>query len=355
MVKHIDIQGTHHEIGEAHGQQAATEIERSLATYERLFRDLAGIEWGDARHEAERFKAAIEHVCPELLEEMAGIAHGAGIDPLDVLVLNARSEIALTHASAEQHAATQSDGCSALSQRHSQTGEQWLAQNWDWKAEQRDALVRMTVRAPDKPAIQMITEVGIIGKIGFNDNGVGVCFNALRTAICRPKLPIHVMLRRVLESDGVEHALDMIDEVGVASPAHFLIADGLGHAAGVEVSPMGDSAMTPRHGRLCHTNHLIAKHLPPGLEDFPREDSRTRLTRLRELVADTEPSFDTLRSHLGDEQGAPSAINRHEDPDQPEGERMETLFTIIMNLSHQQAQVSFGKPSEHPEILDMRF
>ncbi|RKD87110.1 C45 family autoproteolytic acyltransferase/hydolase [Kushneria marisflavi] len=349
MVKHIDVRGTHFEIGEAHGRQAASEIAVSLATYRRMFQDMAGLDWDTARYEAERFKAAIEHVCPELLEEMAGIAQGADIDPLDVLVLNARSEIALTHAGGP----IQPDGCSALSQRDSTSGAQWLAQNWDWKASQRDALICMTLRAPDKPAITMVTEAGIIGKIGFNEHGVGVCLNALRSQICKPKLPIHIMLRRVLESDGVEHALDMIDEVGVASPAHFLIADGSGQAAGVEVSPMGDSAMTPRHGRLCHTNHLIARHLPPGLEDFPREDSFTRLERLRALVADSEPSFESLRAHLSDEQGAPDAINRRENPDTPEGERMETLFTIVMNLSEKRAELSLGKPADHPEIITL--
>ncbi|MFC0266475.1 C45 family autoproteolytic acyltransferase/hydolase [Kushneria aurantia] len=350
MVQHIDARGSHFEIGEAHGRQAAAEIAVSLATYRRLFEEMAGLDWNGARYEAERFKAAIEHVCPELLEEMAGIARGADIDPLDVLVLNARSEIALTHADAP----VQPDGCSAFAQYDSAAGTQWLAQNWDWKPEQRDALIHMTIRAPDKPAIRMVTEAGIVGKIGFNEHGVGVCLNALRSRICYPKLPVHVMLRRVLESSNVEHALDMIDEVGVASPAHFLIADATGHAAGVEVSPMGDSAMTPRGGRLCHTNHLIAKHLPPGLEDFPREDSFSRLERLRELVAANDnPDFAALRAHLADEQGTPDAINRRDNAQLEARDRMETLFTIVMNLTAKRAELSFGKPADDPEIIEL--
>lgn len=349
MVKHIDVRGSHFEIGEAHGRQAAAEIATSLATYRQMFEEMAGLDWDAARYEAERFKAAIEHVCPELLEEMAGIARGADIDPLDVLVLNARSEIALTHAGGP----VQPDGCSALFKRDPESGAQWLAQNWDWKPAQSEALIHMTIRAPDKPAIRMVTEAGIIGKIGFNEHGVGVCLNALRTSICKPRLPVHVMLRRVLESGGVEHALDMIDEVGVASPAHFLIADAEGHAAGVEVSPMGDSAMAPRKGQLCHTNHLIARHLPPGLEDFPREDSFVRLERLRELVASAPPSFDTLRTHLSDEENAPDAINRRDNPALEPRDRMETLFTIVMNLSERRAELSFGKPADHPEVITL--
>ncbi|WP_262927292.1 C45 family autoproteolytic acyltransferase/hydolase [Phytohalomonas tamaricis] len=350
MVKHIETRGSHRDIGAAHGHEAATEIQISLDNYAWLFKDFAGIDWRQARYTAEMFKAAVEHTSPELLDEMAGIAEAANVDPLDILVLNSRSEIALTH-----FQPAQSDGCSALAQRHPDTKEQWLAQNWDWKHEAGDTLILLSAAPDDKPAFHMVTEAGIIGKIGFNDQGVGVCLNALRSSICRPKLPIHVMLRRVLESDSVEHALDMIDDLGVASPAHFLIADGAGHAAGMEVSPMGDSATAPRSGNLFHTNHLIAKHLPPGLEDAPHEESFTRLARLKAISEGVSPSFESLRERLSDQQNAPDAICRSENPNMPESERMETLFTIIMNLSDKKARVSFGKPCDVSETVELGF
>ncbi|MCM2971709.1 C45 family autoproteolytic acyltransferase/hydolase [Larsenimonas suaedae] len=340
MVTQIEARGSHWSLGETHGQMAEEQIRLSLANYRRMFEEVAGIDWREARRTAETFKPAIEQASPELLEEMAGIADGARVDLLDILVLNARSEIVLTHAGRP----VQSDGCSALYQRHPDDDSLWLAQNWDWIPDQREALVALTLHPDNKPAIHMITEAGIIGKIGMNALGVGVCLNALRSRICKPKLPVHVMLRRILESDGVEHALDMVDEIGTASPAHFLIADADGKAASVEVSPMGDTAMLPRKGALFHTNHLVSRHLPPDLEDFPNPDSFDRLERLRALSQDTAPSFDTLFERLSDEHGAPNSICRYVDPERPAAERMETLFTIVMNLKERSLRYSFGRP-----------
>ncbi|WP_052365254.1 C45 family autoproteolytic acyltransferase/hydolase [Halotalea alkalilenta] len=350
MIKHIEASGSHYQLGLAHGREAAQEIRLSLSNYAQLFDQIDGITWSEARTIAEGFKAPIEACCPELLEEMAGIALGAKVDPLDVLVLNARSEIALTRAEITGRPA-QSDGCSAFSERHGQI--QWLAQNWDWKPEQQAALIRLTLRpAPSlgKPALTLITEAGIIGKIGFNAAGVGVCLNALRSALCRPKVPIHVLLRRVLECGDAPSAQARIESDGAASPAHLLIADGDCHAVAMEVSPLGGASMLPRGGRLCHTNHLISRFLPPGLEDAPSPDSFARLARLEQLGLGEAPSFASLRARLCDRDGAPNAISREVDPAAEPARRSATLFTIVMNLTERRAEFSLGRPDLDPPI-----
>lgn len=79
----------------------------------------------------------IESRFPAILEEMDGIAQGIGGELTDVLTLNCRSEISLTRASG---------GCSAFSLARG--GHQWLAQNWDWRADQLDHLVVLDVQAP---------------------------------------------------------------------------------------------------------------------------------------------------------------------------------------------------------------
>lgn len=70
----------------------------------------------------------------------------------------------------------------------------------------------------------MITEAGIIGKIGCNDAGIGVCLNALRTSTCRNKVPIHLELRAILDSSTFSEAVASVQKDQMASPAHFLIA-----------------------------------------------------------------------------------------------------------------------------------
>ena len=81
----------------------------------------------------------------------------------------------------------------------------WLAQNWDWMPAQKRNLIVLSIpsqsHAPSVPAIKMVTEAGIIGKIGLNSSGVGVCLNAIKIKGMDPtKLPCHLGLRMVLES-----------------------------------------------------------------------------------------------------------------------------------------------------------
>lgn len=99
------LAGSRQQIGEAHGRQHRPLIHRSLAVYSRLFHDFVGLSWAAARRQAEPFQGMIEKGFPAILDEMEGIARGAGVEFLDILVLNCRSEIALTQASG---------GCSAF-------------------------------------------------------------------------------------------------------------------------------------------------------------------------------------------------------------------------------------------------
>ena len=59
-------------------------------------------------------------------------------------------------------------------------GHTLVAHNWDWKDVQKEAMVMMNItQANGKPTIHLITEAGIIGKTGFNSDGISLYLNAL--------------------------------------------------------------------------------------------------------------------------------------------------------------------------------
>ena len=75
----------------------------------------------------------------------------------------------------------------------------------------------------------MITEAGIIGKIGLNSSGVGVCLNAIRApGVAWDRCPVHLALRVCLDSEAREEAVQRIKSIGVASACHILVADDCG-------------------------------------------------------------------------------------------------------------------------------
>lgn len=102
---------------------------------------------------ADQFRATISGLRPDLLEEMRGVADGVGrsdVGLLDIIALNARSEIAL---------GKWDDGCTALAWRLGPSGKRMLAQNWDWRVAVGENLALVSIRCTGKPTIWMVTEV----------------------------------------------------------------------------------------------------------------------------------------------------------------------------------------------------
>lgn len=340
------LTGSRRDIGLGHGRAHAAPIRASIGVYDRLFQDFVGLDWGQARREAERFGAMIERRFPAILEEMAGIAEGAGLELADILTLNCRSEISLTQASG---------GCSAFALQRG--GDQWLAQNWDWRADQLDNVVALHIEGDDAAPLVSIGEAGMVAKIGMNAHGIGVCLNAIRSQTCGEGLPIHVALRKILESPDLAGALAVAEQDRVCSPAHFLVASADGQAMGLEVHPGKPGVLTPRGGAVTHTNHLYDAAVTCQVEDFPRPDSRPRLARLDALLGklpkDAPVDEARLFEILGDHDGHPLSICRHFNPDQPAEERMETLFGVVMNLTERRLTLRHGKPCEAEDSLDL--
>ncbi|MBS9405018.1 peptidase C45 acyl-coenzyme A--6- aminopenicillanic acid acyl-transferase [Halomonas sp. TRM85114] len=340
-----ELSGSRREMGEAHGLAHAGLIQRSIEVYDRLFFDFVGLDWAQARGEVGRFERMIERGFPAILDEMDGIARGAGVELADVLTLNCRSEISLTRASG---------GCSAFALARG--GTQWLAQNWDWRADQLHNVVALDIRGEQAAPLISIGEAGMVAKIGMNAAGVGVCLNAIRSRTCGEGLPIHVALRKILECHDMEGAVAVATRDRVCAPAHFLIASApvdseKGQAVGLEVHPGEPGRLAPERDVLTHTNHLFARGEACQVEDFPRPDSRPRLARLDHLLRERLPAEDAvvesrLFDILSDHRGAPLSICRHYDPDQPPEERMETLFSVVMNLGARRLTLRHGKPCE---------
>lgn len=334
VIRAIELSGSPYDIGRSHGEQGKKEISRSLETYETLFHGYTGMSWTAVCEKALLHHDAIAAFRPEYLEEMQGVADGAGVQFEDILTLNARSEIALT---------STPDGCTSFAIRRGE--KTWLGQNWDWKGSQVHSLLDMRIEQKDKPTIRMITEGGIIGKIGLNSASIGVCLNALLTQTWQSKVPIHLGLRAVLDSHSFEEAIEAI-EGKMASPAHFLIASRDGKMAGTEVSPVRTAIIDPEDGMVLHTNHICDPRLQEAVADFPILDSMPRLKRIRELMSrlPDDAGQEELFIVLGDHHGYPDSICRHVNDNDPEHAQMETVFSIVMDLASGTLAYRIGQP-----------
>jgi isopenicillin-N N-acyltransferase-like protein len=142
----------HHKIGLKHGKQLADKIRNQIQVYDSMFQHTSKLDWPAVRDIAGAYASTIEKLTPDLYAEMQGIADGAGLDILDVVALNCRSEIAL---------GLFSDGCTSLGWRTRADGVV-LAQNWDWTGSVKRNLVMMSIEREGLPKVFMVTEVCLV-------------------------------------------------------------------------------------------------------------------------------------------------------------------------------------------------
>lgn len=197
----------------------------------------------------------------------------------------------------------------------------------------------------------MMTEGGIIGKIGLNSAGVGVTLNAIQApGISYNKLPCHLALRTVLNSTSKEVAANTLRQVGLASACHITIADAETGGIGFECTAH-DIVEFPmdQNGTCTHSNHLVEQHSVKG--ELWLQDSPFRLSRIQELMKGiNRPSVQNLSEILKDEKNYPTAICR------AVGEKStsQTLFSIVMDLKQGIARVKMGRPTEDGEVFELK-
>ncbi|KAK7218977.1 hypothetical protein V2G26_006980 [Clonostachys chloroleuca] len=357
----ITVTGNHREIGLAVGQQAAAQVAGSIDFYRVLFKAFNDLQWTTVREQCERFKPFLQEKFPRYFEEIEGIAEGAQVDLLDVLALNIRTEIAFglfDEKSRKPMAIEGVDGCTTLGWR-TPSGSTFLAQNWDWKTKQKPNLIILRanpkgISGMDLPSFQMITEAGIIGKIGFNEHGVGCLLNGIRAMGVNPeRMPIHFALRTILESKTKREALDKIQAVGLAGSSHILLGDSTG-PTGLECTSVGFQELpADEMGRVVHANNLILKH-DGVFEPLWLEDSPKRTARLQELATKEvgeKAGFDTLLELFKDEQNYPASINRRQHGNNDSN----TLFNVVYNITEKKGVISVGRPTEIEEQIEIGF
>ncbi|KAL4760936.1 acyl-coenzyme A:6-aminopenicillanic acid acyl-transferase-domain-containing protein [Aspergillus foveolatus] len=332
-IKQIVCSGTPYEIGHKHGSQASEEIYRAIAFYAKMFAKHSNLDWPQVQELARDFEGLIKHQWPRYYEELKGIADGAKTDLIDIIALNVRTEIVFGRFS---------DGCTSLYYQDSEHSFQ--GQNWDWDTEQAANLIQLTVIQQDLPTIKMITEAGIIGKIGLNSTGVGVCFNAIRAkGLDKTRIPVHLGLRIALESSSALQAVENIEKVGMASSAHILIGDAT-TAIGLEFTS-STFARIPLNQKafIVHSNHMLLPH--PGIDEPAwLKDSPVRVQTMGENIEKLQGvlSWETFCGLFRDEANYPCSINRAADGESD----MATLFNIVMDLRTRRVEVIMGRPSD---------
>ena len=344
----IDLKGKHYEMGKTHGRILAKEIQTNLQLYFMMFRGVTGLEPEQCLKHTGRILDVMQEDAPHLLEEMEGIAHGADLPLQEILFLNARSELM----SMGRSPASPPGECTAIGLTGERTISETplLAQNWDWHERVRQTTAVFRIQPAQGPRAVFLAEAGQVGKIGVNENGVGVLLNILIIEGMRYGLPIHVLLRRILEAGDTAEAVALIENADRAGASHFLIGDKSGDIKGLELMPQTLKKIVPAEGALVHTNHYCDADLEK--KDVGRlimPDSFARLDRAQALISKHRRWDDQrLAEIFTNHDDAPGSICRHARAEDEEYFRVDTIASCIIDLAGSKMRVSYGQPCGAP-------
>ncbi len=250
--------GTPYEIGYIHGSQAKEQVKISVETYKAMFWDYSGISWESACKYSKTFIPVINEYDPDYMEEIRGIAEGSGYQVDEILALNVRSEIVLQGGQVDSSV---TDGCTTFvfTPDITENRHLLLGQNWDWKRSIQSGCIILHIKQKNKPDITMVTEAGIIGKIGYNSAGVGITLNALGSdmKVEGKTIPLHIAMRGMLDSQSLSDVIRSATRIPLACCAHFMIGSANGEGVSLEVGPGDFDAFYAEEGFLAHTNHFI--------------------------------------------------------------------------------------------------
>ena len=338
----IELSGNAYERGRQYGARAAAAIGQTLQDYLALIEFHGGLKPEAALEAAAGFGPIMEAHAPDLLQEMQGIADGAGCDLVHILLINARSELM-----------GMTDECTALAAGGEVThqGQVLLAQNWDWYTAVDSAPVLLHIRQPGKPEILTVAEAGQVAKIGLNSAGLGVCLNFLSHTDRGRGLPIHVILRLVLGCAALGEAVWTALSGPRGGAGNILLAHAAGEILDLELTATDADYVYADANWLVHANHFETPRLRGGDQVVGQSASTlARAARARRLMAADAGrgvvSMDSLQTILTDHTYGAYAICRHPEAGEDRLQQSATCASVIMDLSVRTLHLAAGQPCQ---------
>jgi isopenicillin-N N-acyltransferase-like protein len=318
----IDVTGPPRERGRQYGRQAADRIRLGVEHY-RAQLGRASLDPAAVRQLVRDYVPQMENFEPAYVEEMRGIAEGAGLEFEAVALLNARTEILKLAERPDLKAKLSSDepdGCTGVVALPEATGSGRLlhAQNWDWKAECAETAVVLRIRRDDGPDLLTFTEAGGLARSGFNTAGIAITANYLESDrdYCQLGVPLALIRRKVLEAEHVALAMRAVYVTPKSASNNMIVshAEG-GIAIDFECAPDETFQVQPEHGLLVHANHWVspvalAKLKDTGIANTPC--SAYRDVRVRRLLAPQvgRLTMDAIKAALFDNFASPWSVCR---------------------------------------------
>jgi len=335
----IEVSGPPRERGRQYGRAAADRIRLGVEHYTAQLGATA-FPWPAVRELVHAYLPRIEAFEPAYVEEMRGIAEGAGLELEMIVLLNARTEV-LKSAQRRQAATVEPerDGCTGVVVLPEASHGRTLihAQNWDWKVECAETAVVLRILRDDGPDLLTFTEAGGLARSGLNAAGIAITANYLESDrdYRQVGVPLALIRRKVLESEHVALAMRAVYVTPKSAANNMIVSHAGGVAIDFECAPDETFQVLPERGLIVHANHwqspvALAKLKDTGIANTP--DSLYRDLRVRGLLAPQLGGItrEAVKAALFDDFATPWAVCRPPRPSVGGSTVTATVAMIVM-------------------------
>ncbi len=329
----IEARGAHREVGLQIGRQCKPQIVDLLSHLRGNVP--ANATWEAMLDQSEVYLAHSRAAYPRYVEELEGIAEGAGAS-FDEVFLSMCEEL--------WEPAAWGKGCTDMAARGRATldGSTLIAHTNDLSPDAETRLVILKIRAGDEPEFLGISPGGIAISAGFNAAGISLTGNQLNSNDVRPGVPRLLVVRAILGSRTLSEAMGHCLLTGRASSYNNVIADGSGEVYSMEGSATDCEAIYIENDILAHANHYASQAMRRfELDRSSLANSIIRHNRAEYLLRQNHGKLtpDLFRTLLADHGGYPTSICKH-------GLETVTVFSIIIQLESLRAWIGRGKACE---------
>ncbi len=296
----LDLEGTPYQIGKVHGQTLKPEIQELLKRWkedlEKTYQVSVEVFVQNLLKKTD-FLPAIARWTPGLLDEIRGIADGAGVDFDTMYAYQLIDEI---WAMSDDLGLSK---CTSIAAGKRNGNPAYVAQTLDIPTFYHGFQTVLRIRDKrEKLETLVFTIPGVVATNGLNNRSVAVCVNAVTQLAYSPKgLPVAFVIRGILRQKSYRQAVKFLRDIQPAAPQSYIIG-GPDDAAAFERSAGKMSRFFPFAGAefTYHTNHpMINEDFNPR---FPESLKRSELTleQYRTLC----PRFNFLGQVLKDNSAA---------------------------------------------------
>ena len=281
-------------------------------------------------------RSHVEAIAPHWMDELDGLAQGAGIRFDEALALQLRPGTGGLP-----------EGCTSFAAVGSATvdGHTIAGQNRDLGEPYLHRMFVAAFRPAEGPAVLMHCVPGELGGVGLNSRGVSVFANSLWGRTGRTWMAPPILRRAALESDSAGAAAQRIQDMGSPAVGNFLITDTR-RARNLEILAEGVHVTEIDDGVYAHANNCTSPDLVPHeAERRPLPHSEGRRQSLQAALEQHAGTIDTnaCRRLLSDESGRPEPVCRRP----RSGDPFATIAALIAVPHGRSLHLSYGPPSDN--------